>query len=91
MFLERIPLERSRILLVAPPPLVRGTWVPAQKLIDASGELRQRYRALSDRLGVAFADAGTWNIPLAYDGVHFTEEGHRRFAEALAKHMNKGE
>ena len=34
-------------------------------------------------LGVRFADAGDWNIPMAYDGVHFTEQGHRAFAAGL--------
>ena len=35
---------------------------------------------LSEAQAAAFADAGEWDIPLAFDGVHFTEEGHRRFA-----------
>ena len=34
-------------------------------------------------LGVRFADAGDWNIPMAYDGVHFTEQGHRAFSAGL--------
>ena len=32
-------------------------------------------------LGIRFADAG--DIPLAYDGVHFTELGHKAFAAGL--------
>jgi lysophospholipase L1-like esterase len=32
-----------------------------------------------------------WNIPLAFDGVHFTQEGHSVFAERLAEIINKGE
>ena len=40
---------------------------------------------LADRLGVFFADAGSWNIELAYDGVHFSESGHRTFSAELKR------
>ena len=43
--------------------------------------------ALAERLGIRFADAGNWNIPLAYDGVHFTEQGHRAFAAGLLEEL----
>ena len=90
-FLNHMELDKSRILVMGLPPLQRGQWVPSQTLIDAATALNREYRHLSDRLGVDFADAGPWNIPMAFDGVHFTEEGHKAFAEALANHLNKGE
>lgn len=43
----------------------------------------QNCAALAPRLSIHFANAGDWNIPLAYDGVHFTQEGHRAFAAGL--------
>ena len=86
-FLEHIDLDRSGILLIGPPPMQRGEWVPAQTLIDASAALNRAYKALSQRLGVGFADAGAWNIPLTFDGVHFTEEGHKAFAEGLSAYL----
>ena len=73
-----------RVLLVSPPPLQRGAWVGTDALVEASRGLASRYRALADRLGLDFADAGNWGIGLAYDGVHFSEAGHRRFAQELA-------
>lgn len=91
VFLESVDLDRSRILLLAPPPLAPGEWVTDQRLIDASAALSLQYNTLCRRLGVAFADAGAWHIPLAFDGVHFTQEGHRAFAEALEDYLNKGE
>ena len=90
-FLEHVDLDRSKILLIAPPPMQLGEWVPSQHLIEASKDLNSEYRALSRRLGVGFADAGEWNIPLTFDGVHFTEEGHKVFAERLAACLDKGE
>ena len=83
-FLEHIALEKSKILLLGLPPMQRGEWVPTQDLIDAAVALNCQYKALSERLGVRFADAGEWDIPLTFDGVHFTEEGHKAFAERLA-------
>ena len=72
------------ILLISPPPMKRGAWVPDDGLVEESKELSRQYEGLAKRRGIWFADAGEWDIELAYDGVHFTEEGHMRFAEGLA-------
>lgn len=86
-FLERLPLERQKLLLIAPPPMAPGEWVQDPGLIGASRELARRYEQLARRLGVRFVDAGKWNISLAFDGVHFTQEGHRAFARGLLKEV----
>ena len=80
-------LKGEDILLIAPPPMQWGEWVTSQELIDASGELSRGYKALSARLGIGFVDAGDWNISLAFDGVHFSEDGHRTFAEGLENYF----
>ncbi|MBR3972756.1 MAG: lipase [Oscillospiraceae bacterium] len=79
----------NRVLLIAPPVMKPGAWVQDQKLIDDSACLAKLYQSLAKRLGVRFADAGQWNIPLAYDGVHLSEEGHRVFAERLTEYLEK--
>lgn len=76
-------LDRERVLLIAPPPMTRGEWVGSDALVEASRRLSDVYRALARRTGVRFADPSNWNIPMAYDGVHFTQEGHRLFAEYI--------
>ena len=88
-FLTSIPLDKSQILLIAPPPMKLGEWVPTQDLIESSKALARCYRSLSQRLGVRIADAGEWNVPLAFDGVHFTQEGHRAFALELTNYLEK--
>lgn len=88
-FLSGLSQPRDRVLLIAPPPMSRGAWVPDQQLIENSREYARRCRSLAGRLGIGFADAGDWNIPMAYDGVHFTEEGHRAFADGLLKTLKK--
>ena len=89
-FLTGVSLKPEKILLIAPPPMQLGQWVPGTWLTEESKELTRQYEALSRRLGVRFADAGRWKIPLAFDGVHFTEEGHRAFAEGLMNYLNEG-
>lgn len=82
-FLSSLSLDRSKILLIAPPPVQLGAWVPSQRLIDDSHTFARLCRSLAEHLDIRFADAGKWDISLAYDGVHFTEQGHRAFAARL--------
>ena len=86
-FLSGISLDRSKILLIAPPPMTLGAWVPSPQLIDDSHTFARLCRFLAEHLGICFADAGKWDIPLAYDGVHFTEQGHSAFAAGLLEEL----
>ena len=86
-FLSGISLDRSKILLIAPPPMTLGEWVPSQQLIDASYSCAQLCQSLAGLLGTRFANAGKWDISLAYDGVHFTEQGHKAFAAQLLEEL----
>lgn len=88
-FLEGLSLENDKILLIAPPPMKLGMWVPEQRFVDASVQLAACYQALAKRLSVRFADAGEWDIPMTFDGVHFTEQGHKAFADGLYKLLSK--
>ncbi len=86
-FLSGISLDRNKLLLIAPPPMALGEWVPSQQLMDDSRTFARLCQTLAERLGIRFADAGRWDIPLAYDGVHFTEQGHRAFAAGLLEEL----
>ena len=86
-FLTAVLLDRNKILLIAPPPVTLGEWVPSQLLIDGSKAFAQLCQTLAERLGILFADAAKWNISLAYDGVHFTEQGHKAFATGLLEEL----
>ena len=88
-FLRYIQPKCREILLIAPPPMKRGEWVTEESLIAESMKLAEAYQALSQRLGIAFVNAGQWNVELTFDGVHFTEEGHRAFAEGLYAYLTK--
>ena len=84
-FLSGISLDRSKTMLIAPPPMAMGEWVPSPQLIEDSRTYARLYQALAEWLGIRFADAG--DIPLAYDGVHFTEQGHKNFAAGLLEEL----
>ena len=86
-FLSSVSMDRKKILLIAPPPVALGAWVPRQQLIDDSHAFAQLCQALAEQIGIRFADAGKWDIPLAYDGVHFTEQGHKAFAARLLEEL----
>ena len=88
-FLENIRPEMEMILLIAPPKMQLGEWVSTQHMIDSSVGLSLGYRRLCKRLDVPFVDATEWNVTLAFDGVHFSEEGHRVFAEGLANYLKE--
>ena len=72
-----------KILLAAPPPMVPGAWVSDPRTMEESRKLAGCYEAVAHRLGIAFANAGVWNVELAYDGVHFSEKGHLAFAKGM--------
>ena len=86
-FITGISLNRSKILLIAPPPVTLGAWVLSAQLIDDSHTFARLCRRMAEQLGIRFADAGKWNISLAYDGVHFTEQGHKAFAAGLLEEL----
>ena len=73
----------TEILLISPPVMKIGSWVPSQEPIDASRELGKTYQALAEQLEIFHADADEWEVGLTYDGVHFTEDGHAAFAKGL--------
>ena len=73
----------SDIILVSPPHMKLGEWVQGQELIKRSSKLGSVYRTIADTLAIRFADAAEWHVSLTYDGVHFSEDGHRAFAAGI--------
>ena len=86
-FLTILRPQCNELLLVAPPPMKRGAWVPADALVVESIRLGEEYGLLARKLDIPFVDTRDWKIDLAFDGVHFTEAGHHAFAENLLKEL----
>ena len=82
-FLNPLLPHYKQILLVAPPPMKRGAWVPTDALVAESIHLAEEYKSLAEKLNIPFVDTHNWNIELTFDGVHFTEEGHHGFSKLI--------
>lgn len=84
-FLSSLIQESSacKYLLVFPPPMTTGAWVQDAGTLARSRQLAGYYAETAHRLGIAYADAGGWNISLLYDGVHFSPDGHQAFADGI--------
>ena len=86
-FLNQLLPHYKKILLICPPPMKRGAWVPTDELVAESIHLAEEYKSLAEKLNIPFVDTRYWNIDLTFDGVHFTEEGHHIFTEKLGKEL----
>ena len=81
--------EKTRFLLVSPPPMTPGSWVTESRLLRESARFAPCYRQTAEALQIGFADAGEWGISLAFDGVHFLPEGHVTFARRLLQRLDE--
>ena len=70
-----------------PPAMKRGAWVEKDSLCLESEHLGGEYRRIAEKLKIRFTDAGKWGVQVVFDGVHFSEEGHRKFAAGMLKEL----
>jgi lysophospholipase L1-like esterase len=75
-----------RVLLIAPPPLARLTFLGDMFHggADKSQRLGTAYRAQAEKHGAAFLDAGTIIRTSDTDGVHFEPGEHAKLGKAVA-------
>lgn len=72
-----------QLLLIAPARMQQGSWVNEDRLIQESEKIGAYYQKVAQKLSLPFIDAGKWDIPVLFDGVHFSEEGHYNFARSV--------
>ena len=75
--------EKIKLFLIAPPRMEYGAWVDEERVYRESRRLGDAYQRVAKRWNLPFADAGKWEIPVVFDGVHFSEQGHKSFAGHL--------
>lgn len=92
---DSMPASHRRMLLICPPaPSDRVLFyemagIPMSQSAESAArvmkELPERLAAVAAEFSLEFADATKWNIACMFDGLHFSEEGHRTFAKQLLK------
>ena len=88
-FLECLPPTCGKIILVSPPPLKPGTWISDPQTLDDVLQLAARYQLLADQLNIGFINTADWKLELTFDGVHFSEAGHRAFAVGIRQALEQ--
>ena len=78
------------VLLIAPPLIGRenAESLEEQLLYRESLQLSVLYKKIAMQRGHSFINTAEWNIPMTFDGVHFSEEGHRIFAEHMTEALS---
>lgn len=77
--------EKTLILLISPPDIRISEGPYGEMFKRLSKGLGAEYKRIADEEGLYFTDAAKWNLALAYDGVHFSVEGHAQFAEKMTE------
>lgn len=75
--------QPKQLILVAPPQMEMPDPTYNFAMLKFAFELQ----TFAEEKGITFLDATAWEIPLAYDGVHFTEDAHRIFAEKIKENL----
>ena len=86
-FLEEVSaaFPELPVLLMAPPKIgSAGSGDPVMaRVYRESRQLALYYQLLAERRGLSCASAWSWDLPLAADEVHLTEEAQAVFAEEM--------
>lgn len=77
--------KKIPVILVSPPFKSADYWGGdrAAAIMETLKGLSGEYRKLAKEEGLVFADAQSWGIELAYDGVHFGIEGSIGFYKKM--------
>ncbi|SFN98270.1 Lysophospholipase L1 [Pseudobutyrivibrio sp. UC1225] len=73
---------KAQFILIAP-PYIKVMEPEMQRYHDCCIEMNQRFLELAKQYDITTFDASEWNIEMGYDGVHFSIDGHKKFAESL--------
>lgn len=82
-------VQKARFLVVAPPYLDFGDDRFYKPYNTVNGVLSRALSGSAQNTGVAFLDAGAWNLPLATDGIHLSIEGHKKMASHMFRYMTE--
>ena len=70
----------GKFILIAP-PYISDVYPELQIYHDCSVDMNSRFMNMSHHYDIISFDASSWDIPMGNDGVHFSIEGHQKFAK----------
>ena len=76
--------SHPKIIVAGPVPISDGSF-DMQIYHDESIRMNAGFESICKGKGISYFDAADWDISLAYDGVHFSEEGSRKFADEVIR------
>lgn len=71
---------KGHFILIAP-PYISDIYPDLKEYHQYSIEMNSSFMRLAKSFDIPAFDAGTWDIPMGTDGVHFSVEGHKLFAK----------
>ena len=74
-------------VIIIAPPLPSGEYEELKPYRRECAIMNQGFKKLCEEKGIRCIDSGAWNVPMSYDGVHISVEGHRLFAEKMLKEL----
>src|SRR5262249_55060705 len=80
------------IIVISPPPMLTELPLHAELFVggyEKSLLLSRYYKAVAERLGVRFFDAGTVMTSSKVDGFHLDPEAHAALGKAIAAEIGK--
>lgn len=77
---EKSGVLQAIISIVGPPPIS----IPGFPT-ESMSVLWTGYREIAEKHEWKYVDTSSWNLPMAYDGIHLSEDGHHTFAEKMAE------
>ena len=80
---KKAATQPARMIATSTPRMRPGTWITDDRLPEDCVRLNAAYCTVAETLGIRFIDAADWDIEVTFDGVHYSEKGHRSFAENL--------
>ena len=79
---------KTQFILISP-PYIKVIEPEMQRYHNCCIEMNQRFLELAKQFDIPAINTSEWNIEMGSDGVHFSIEGHRRFAECFIKSLKK--
>ena len=84
-FLKKI--MKSNLFIIGPVPMP-SKFEDTPEYHNENVKMNSGFKTICMESGIKCFDAGAWGIALACDGIHFSQEGHQKFANHIIDVIN---